>query len=372
MGVSAPSRIVVNKPFVAPNALPYIGQALKNEWLSPGGPMAQAFAEKLGEYVGGSAVLVNSGTSALEMAIRATARVYGLSGGSIIVPSYTCPDCAIAVIKAGFKPVFADVHPDRLCLTVESIEAVMEWVKDVVGVMVIHLYGMTPALDVYQLARSRGIFIVDDVAEGIGVRPGGYNLLDLTDVAITSLRGEKPLPTGTGGVVMTRHEGIKGLAESMVGLNSPGGFNRYYSFDMAYSYEYPELLAALGLAQLEVYPGMVQERRALAQTYREMGVGHSFDLTTDIPWKLPVRVADSRKAWETAKKHGVEVSPPHWPLHQLPFLRGYHHDAAPTSGKRWSLAVSEKLRGKLVAFPLWPGMTPEQVGRVVEVIKLVV
>lgn len=366
----APNKIEVNRPFVALNALAYIKQVLESSWLSPGGPMAHAFEAKLGEYVGGQAMLVNSGTSALEMAIRAAARVYGVKEGSIVVPAYTCPDCAISVIKAGFKPVFADVDPQRLCITAESLEMVAAAVKDVVGVMVIHLYGMTPALDVYQVARSRGIFIVDDVAEGIGARPGGFNLLDLTDVAITSLRGEKPLPTGTGGVVMTRHEGIAGMVQSMVGLNSPKGFNRYYTFDMAYSYEYPELLAALGLAQLEMYPAMVQERRALAQQYREAGVTHYFDTSTDIPWKLPVRVMDSRKAWETARLAGVEVSPPHWPLHQLPFLRKYHQ-ISPTVTSKYMLPVSESLRAKMVAFPLWPGMTPEQVGRVVSVVNAV-
>jgi dTDP-4-amino-4,6-dideoxygalactose transaminase len=160
------------------------------------------------------------------------------------------------------------------------------------------------------------------------------------------------------------------MVKSMVGLNSPGGFNRYYSMDMAYSYEFPELLAAFGLAQLEAYPQMIADRRAIAQVYRDEGVGIPFDLATDVPWKLPIKVTDSRKAWDTARSMGVEVSPPHWPLHQLPFLRSHHQNARVATSK-WSLAVSESLRAKLVAFPLWPGMSADQLKRVVSVIKLV-
>ncbi len=366
----APNWIPVNKPYIAPNAAAYVNDALNSQWLSPGGPMARAFAEKLGEYVGGKAVLVNSGTSALEMAIRAAARVYGKTSGSIIVPTYTCPDCAIAVIKAGFRPVFADIDEQFFSLTATTLEPLLKGVRDVVGVMIVHLYGIAALPSIYDMCRAHGLFIVDDVAEGLGVRPGGHNLLDLTDVAITSLRGEKPLPVGTGGVVMTRHEGIEGLVKSMVGLNSPGAFNRYYTVDMAYSYEFPETLAALGLAQLEVYPQMVQARRQLDAHYQTTIFGETDDSElddTDVPWKFPVVVDDSREAWAAARQAGVEVSPPHWPLHQLPFLRDCHAKTQAVS--KWTLEAAEWAHEHIVAYPLWPGMDDEQIERVVAQIE---
>lgn len=75
--VNAPEFIPVSKPYVASHAAQNLAGVVQNNWLSPGGPVFRQFQAKLGEFVGGAVTLVNSGTSALEMAIRATAKVYG-------------------------------------------------------------------------------------------------------------------------------------------------------------------------------------------------------------------------------------------------------------------------------------------------------
>lgn len=363
-------KIQVSVPYVARQAQEKVNEVMERNWLSPNGPVAEMFAAALGEFMKGQAVLTNSGTSALEIAIRAVSRVYGVSKGAIVVPSFTCPDCAVAVIKAGFIPAFCDVDRDRHVIRAVDLEELYSrWPDDsdveIVGVMPIHLWGMTPELDVYHEARRRGLFIVDDIAEALGARPRGHDLLDLTDVACTSFRGEKPLPIGTGGAIFTRHEGVYGVAKSMIGLNSPGGFNRLVSFDMAYSYEYPELLAAFGLGQLDGFKTSVVGRWEILDWYKAEGIWIPFDSSAgDIPWKLPVNTSNALRAWKMAREAGIETTPPHLPLHQMSYLAREYGRYNPVR-----LRNAEWLRDRVLMFPLHPLLTRGDVARIAEVIQ---
>lgn len=361
------NKIQVSVPYVAEQAKRNVATVLGGNWLSPNGSFSEQFAAMLGGEMIGKAVLTNSGTSALEIAIRAVSRTYGVSRGGIVVPTFTCPDCAVTVIKAGFIPIFCDVDRERHVMRASDLEAVFNWDYDgleIVGVMPIHLWGMTPELAVYHEARRRGLFIVDDIAEAFGARPQGSSLLDLTDVACTSFRGEKPLPIGTGGAIFTRHEGVYGLAKSMIGLNSPGGFNRLVSFDMAFSYEFPELLAAFGLGQLEGYSNAKHDRWGVLKAYQNAGLAIPFRQASDIPWKLPVHLPDAFAAWQMAADAGIETTPPHLPLHQMGYL-------AHRYGK-WNdrtLSNAEWLREHALMFPLHPFMTDEDVAWIAKAIK---
>lgn len=351
--------IPVNKPYIGKNAKAYVADVLSGDWLSPSGPYWRRFRNGLVERFGANVVMTNSGTSALEVALRAVARVYGKSGGKIVVPGFTCPDVAVSVIKSGFTPIYADVHRTRMSITAEHLkQALSRDGNSAIGVILVHQWGMAVDPTVYEAARAAGLFIVDDQAEGLGARPGGFDVLSLTDVLITSLRGDKPLPVGGGGLMLTKHAGIYGVADAIVGMNSPGGFLRYHSSDMPLSYEFPEIMAAVGLAQLEDYDDQLKLRRDVLRRYEQAGLASAFT-ENDVPWKMPLFTSvGAMAAWTTFRENGVEVSPPPPPLYTLAFLG--------KSDQR-RLENCEMLSKYCIALPIYPSMSDSDLNAIVSV-----
>lgn len=354
--------IPVNKPYIGTNARRYATDVLAGDWLSPRGPYWHKFRDALSQHFGANVVMTNSGTSALEVAIRAASRVYGKTGGKIIVPGFTCPDVAVSVLKTGFTPIYADVHRQRMSITPESLKATL--IHDgnsTVGVILVHQWGMAVDPEAYEVARASGLFIIDDQAEGLGARPGGLDVLSLTDVLITSLRGDKPLPVGGGDLVLTKHAGIYGVADAIVGMNSPGGFLRYHSSDVPLSYEFPEIMAAVGLAQLEDYDAQLKRRREVLKHYEQVGLPSVFT-AHDIPWKLPVtfKNVSAMAAWTKFRENGVEVSPPPPPLYSLAFLGKNGHR---------KLETCEMLSKSCVALPIYPGILEDDFAKIIDVYR---
>jgi len=345
--------IRVSEPYIGGNALHYVAQVLERGWLSPGGVFAERFREMLAERFHGARItLANSGTSAIETALRAVARVTGIVGGEVVVPVYTCPDTAFAVTRAGFTPVFADIDPVRLCLTAETLRAALT--RATVGVVPVHIYGMACGVEVYEAARAARVFVVDDAGGAFGATVQGVPLVDLADAVCYSLRGEKLLPIGTGGVIATRHAGIHGMATSLIGLNSCDGWQRYRTLDVSLSYEYPEILAALGCAQLEAFEESLARRWQVVQWYAESGCTHPFR-EGDAPWKFPLRCGQAWTVFSRLLEAGVEASPPFTPLYRLrPFAQAA------------TLPVAETLSRELLALPLHSRLEREDVAEIVK------
>lgn len=352
------SKIPVSRPYInRERAKQYTGQVLAGDWLSPHGPYWEAARDMLGEAFNAKVVLTNSGTSALEAALRAVGKTYGRNGGKILIPAHTCPDVAVAVLKSDFRPVFVDIAPPRLTVTAETLNAAIWSNRDAVGVILVHQYGMPPEAEAYHVALKQGLFIIDDQAECLGAcLSEGYEPLSLSDALITSFRGDKPLPVGGGGAMFTRHEGVYGVANAIVGMNSPGQHLRLYSADMPLSYEMPEILCALLCAQLEAYQENIAKRWEVVKLYEKCGLTSPF-AGGDIPWKFPVvdERLDGLECWAQFNANRIEVAPPYAPLYSIPFLARYRQNHLPNAEWIWRHSAG---------LPIYPDMSEEDVARV--------
>ena len=359
----------VSEPYVTDQAIELVTDALRSRYLSPRGHFSRRFEWELSRANDDCFVkLMNSGTSALEVALLALKHVMGLSGGVVVVPAYTCVDTAMAVLKAGFRIAFADVDAQRLCVTPETLEAA--WTPEVVGALVVHVYGMAVGIETYRYLRSKSAFIVDDAAEAYGVTVSGHHLTDLADAVAFSFRGDKPLPVGTGGAVLTKHSGVAGMLEALVGLNSPRGWQRYWVLSSGMSYEFPDVLSAVGIGQLGGFEESLRRRWEVVGWYVRHGLPSPFR-QGDVPWKFPVWVRDAACTAERLRKAAVETSPPFTPLHKLPMFHNVREMGAHevVYVQRMVLPVAERCWRMLLALPLHPFVEEEDVVRIVEVVR---
>lgn len=203
----------------------------------------QAFAEKMNAKY---AIAVNSGTSALYLALKAC--VIG-KGDEVIVPALGPTMTAAAVKLAGAEPVFADIDPETYCISYEDVCEKYIYRDEVKAIIPVHIFGNKSETD------FKDWYVIEDCAQSLSPLRG--------DIACYSLEQAKHISTGDGGLIVTSDEYLaKKIRQwSDHGISnitaSSGKWEGKAQFDFpGHNMRMPEVIAAIGLAQLEtVKPG---------------------------------------------------------------------------------------------------------------------
>lgn len=322
--------IPVAYPVLAGNEKRYVMECLESGWISSIGRFIGLFEEKFARFCEVPyAVACNSGTSALHLALTALGAG---PGDDIIVPTLTYVAAANAVRYCGARPVFVDAQACTMNLDPGLLEAaVTDRTK---GVIVVHLYGhpvdMDPILD---LARRRGLFVIEDAAEAHGALYKGRAVGSLAHAATFSFYGNKIISTGEGGMVTTSDAALCDRIRLLRGQGMDPS-RRYWFPVIGYNYRMTNIAAAIGLAQLEQVDDFLEQRRVLASTYQQhlMKIRNYLQLPVEQPWarqafwSYPVILRDSvgmsRDAMMKAlDEDGIDTRPVFYPMHTLPPYR---------------------------------------------------
>ena len=252
----------------------------------------QSFADGLGMAHG---YACSSGTAALHTAIAA---IDPEPGDEIIATPITDMGALTPMLYQGAIPVFADVDPRTYNLTAETIEQRLS--HRTKAIMVTHLFGNPcPMHEIMELARHRGISVIEDCAQAFGATVDGKYVGTIGDIGCFSLQQGKHITTGEGGVVVTNNSDL--ARRSFLFINKAWGYgdeNPDHYF-LALNYRMNELSGAVALAQLDKLDASISQRVALAELMTEKlanidGVG------------LPA-VADNAVA--TFWKYALDVDP---------------------------------------------------------------
>jgi dTDP-4-amino-4,6-dideoxygalactose transaminase len=323
------------------------------------GPNVAGLESEVARYLGVKhGVGVASGTDALILALRA---LNVGPGDEVIVPAYTFFATAEAVLLVGAKPVFVDVRPDTYCIDVAQVAPrITNRTKAIIPV---HLYGhpadMTPLMD---LARSRGLKVIEDNAQAFGADYQGTKTAAFGDVGCISFFPSKNLGGfGDGGMVVTNDPAI---AERVKMLRTHGWKKKYFPEEVGYNSRLDELQAAILRVKLKYIDQWNDHRRQLAARFtarlRELGLGvpHEAPGCRHVYHLYIVRFQNRPNVEMALKEAGVSsaVYYPR-PLHLLPPCVAAAGGAAATP----SLPVSEKASLETLSLPLYPEMTEQQI-----------
>jgi perosamine synthetase len=364
-------------------------EVLDSGWLTTG-PRSREFETRFAAYVGTThAVALNSATAALHLALEAI----GVGpGDEVIVPTWTFAASAEVAVYLGARPVLVDVDPATLNATVETISAALT--PKTRAVVVVHLAGRPMAIrELVRELDKRGIGVVEDTAHAFPSRIGGPSGPFAGTVGVAgaySFYATKTITTGEGGMLVTDDQALADRARimSLHGI-SRNAWNRYTSAgtwfyeieDAGFKYNMTDMAAALGLVQLSRAEELLDARRMLAAAYTRAIAGSAVADVLELPrdeldgshaWHLfIVRLAlerlsiDRGQAIEGLKAAGVGTSVHFIPLHLHPYYRerwGYTSAAFPVATKEFE---------RVISLPLWPGMTPGDVQRVVSALEMV-
>jgi perosamine synthetase len=151
--------------------------------------------------------LVSSGTAALTLALTALKSLSPRT--EVVIPAYTCFSVPAAVLKAGLRPVPCDIDPANFDYDHALLERTLK--STTLCVVVHHLFGVASDVEKTRaLCRARGIFVVEDAAQAMGIEVEGRQLGTLGDAGIFSLGRGKHLTCGSGGMVVTSSPHIAG------------------------------------------------------------------------------------------------------------------------------------------------------------------
>lgn len=227
-------------------------------------PMAARLEKEFREYIGTDyALAVSSGTAALEVAMAAA----GIGpGDEVIVTAWSWVSCFTSIVRVGARPVLAEIDAS---LNLNPKEIARLATPRTRAVLIVHYQG-TPAdmLAIQLEAHRRGLFVIEDCAQSLGVRYRGRHIGTWSDVATFSFQYNKVATAGEGGMVVTRD---RRLYERAVRLSDLGNYRPYHaaivpSKEPAFAggqYRMSELTAAVALAQLRKVEAMRTHCRAL-------------------------------------------------------------------------------------------------------------
>lgn len=357
------TRIPVSAPVLGEEEFANVVDALRSGWISSLGAYIPEFEREFATFCGTRyAVAVSNGTAAMHLALLA---VGVKAGDEVLVPTLTFVATANAVSYCGATPVFVDADRATWCMSPAGLDALVT--PRTKAIVPVHLYGhpcdMDPLLD---LARRRGLAVVEDAAEAHGAEYRGRRVGALGTIGCFSFYGNKIITTGEGGMCVTDDP----LLVERLRLLRDHGMDpkRHYWHDfVGYNYRMTNLQAAIGVAQAKKLPGFLEKKRRLATWYAELlaplAAAGRIELQPEASWArsvywmssvLVARAGVSRdQVRARLGDRGVDSRPFFHPVHLLP-----------PYDRRGRLPVAEDLAGRGLNLPSGLGLERVQIERV--------
>lgn len=263
------ARIHLSKAHVTELEEGLVLEALRSGWVAPLGPFVDRFEREVADRVGvAGALALSSGTAALHLALLDAGAG---PGASVVLPSMTFAATANAVLYTGATPVFVDslesdanVDPE---LVMEAVDDAMSRGERVAAVISVDLFGRAcDYTDLEPALAERGITLIEDAAEALGASHAGRAAGSFGRTAALSFNGNKIMTTSGGGMLLSHDLNVIERARYLsTQARQPAPW--YEHSEMGFNYRMSNLLAALGVGQLERLDEMITRRRAHRDRY---------------------------------------------------------------------------------------------------------
>lgn len=321
------------------------------------GPRVEAFEKAFAAYCGVKhAVATSSGTTALQTAVLA----HGIGpGDEVITTPFTFIASANAVLFAGGKPVFVDINEHTYNIDPQLIEAAIT--PRTKAILPVHIFGNPCDMQaIMDIAARHGLVVIEDACQAHGAMVHGQKVGSF-GVGCFSFYPTKNITTAEGGMITT-DDGE--LADRARLIRSHGQRQRYYHETIGYNFRMTEIQAAIGQVQLGKLEQFIQSRRAnaqyLTQRLKDVIIPREAPACRHVYHQYVIRVPDGRdRLAEQLRDRGIATGIYYpLPVHkQVAYQQlGYDHH----------LPVAERACREVLALPVHPALTREDLDKIVE------
>lgn len=366
-------RIPLASPEILESDIDAVVAVLRTPQLALGPKLAE-FECDFAAYLGCPfAVAVNSGTSALHLAIRC---VNLRPGDEVIVPSFAFPAVINVLLQERLTPVFVDIDADTWNPSPTTIEAAIG--AQTCAILIVHTFGRPADVKaITTIANRHGIPVIEDACEALGAELGGRKVGTYGHTGVFAFYPNKQITTGEGGMLVTADPQIaqrSRLLRSQAKDDSRDWLQQHA--EVGYSYRIADFNCALGIAQLKRIDFILRRRENLAASY-------SVRLRANKSIKLPLLTqANGRISWfgyviQLQQRYGRRERDALWrglldcrigagryfpPLHGQPMLKCRFRQSG-------LLAVTEAVSDRVLALPFFTAMSNEQVDEVCDTLE---
>lgn len=385
MSDSSSSRFLpLSEPCLQGNEWNYVRECLDSGWISSVGEFVNRFEKHVAEYVGVKyAVATVNGTSALHMGLLAAGV---LPGDEVLSSTLTFIATANAIRYAGAHPVFIDCEPHHWQLDPQLLRDFIRTQcriengelrnrttgRRVAAIMPVHVLGHPVNLDELEaIAGEAGLRLIEDAAESLGASWRGRKIGAAADIACVSFNGNKTITCGGGGMLLTNSKAVADRVRYLT-TQAKDDAVEYIHHEIGYNYRMTNVLAAIGLAQLEQLDEFVERRRNIAAFYRQHLSSPGFTWHTDAPdavstsW-LSTALIDPFQTGLTAcelrdrlQQARIQTRRLWQPMHLSPA----HQDAQAVLN-----GTADRLFDQALSFPSTPNLQPQDLQRVAESVR---
>lgn len=349
-------------------------KVLNSDWLTTG-PKVREFEDALCKYVGCKhAIAVNSGTSALDIAVGALDLP---EGSEVITTPFTFAATSNSLLYNRLKPVFADIQKDTRNIDPEDIRRKITPKTKAISYVD---YAGHPCdiKEIKEIAEEHNLYLIEDACHALGASYHGKKVGNFADLTVFSFHPVKPITTGEGGAVVTNNSE---LAERARLLHSHGidksATERYgpdagWAYDMKIlgrNYRMTDIQASLGISQLKKLNMFIEKRHKIAELYNELlkdcefvetpvtkeGMKHGWHIYT-----ILFKDVNRDKFFTYMRKSGIGVNVHYVPIYHFSYYQKHFNF------DNNDYPVTEDVFKRIITLPVYPRMSDEDVELVME------
>jgi perosamine synthetase len=272
--------IPLHEPKFVGNEKAYVIDCIDSTFVSSVGKYVDRFEQMMASYTGAKyAVATVNGTAALHIALK----LMGVNqGDEVITQSLSFVATCNAISYCGATPVFVDVDRDTLGLSPDSLRSFLSinavqtsggcinkiTGRKIAAVVPMHTFGHPCRIDeIAKICEEFSIPLIEDAAESLGSYYQGKHTGTFGKLAAFSFNGNKTITTGGGGMIITDDEALAKHAKHITTTAKQPHPYEFIHDEIGYNYRLPNINAALGCAQMESLPRLLESKRQIALAY---------------------------------------------------------------------------------------------------------
>ncbi len=360
-------RIFLSPPHMSGKEQTYIAEVFESNYIAPLGTFVDRFEAMVCDYAGaGYALATNTATAALHLALR----VLGVGAGDyVLASSFTFIGSVAPILYQGAHPIFVDSDTSWNLSPALLRRAIAEAPRAPKALIVTHLYGQMADMDaIMTICQEEGIAVIEDAAESLGATLQGRASGTFGDMGVFSFNGNKILTTSGGGMLISDNaEWIERARFLSTQAREPELHYEHTTY--GYNYRMSNVLAAIGVAQMDVLAERVRRKREIFDHYQALLSGiDEVRFMPELPgsrgnrWltTLTFDHLDPRKVIDALEAENIESRPLWKPMHLQPL---FADATAAIDG------TSERLFAKGICLPSGTAMDDADIERIASIIK---
>ncbi len=352
--------IPLSIPNLNGNEWQYVKNCIETNWISSVGSYVNLFEEKLAEFVGAKyAIACVNGTAALHISLL----LAGVKKEThVIVPNITFVAPVNAIKYCNANPILIDVEPDSWQMDLQLVRQFFEKEtilkngrrelktdgKEISAIVPVHVLGnMVDMEELVRIGEEFGVPIVEDATESLGAYFKGKHAGTFGRLGCFSFNGNKIMTTGGGGMIVIDDEALARRAKHLTTQAKQDPLE-YVHDEIGYNYRLVNLLAAVGVAQLEQMPTFLQKKKEIANLYSSTFSQFDFIqpqvITKGVEsnhWLYTVQLPKSRELLKHLAEQKIQSRPLWCPMNRLEmFKKNIYYTKRDVSGKVYKSCLS--------------------------------